>query len=69
MAVGKEQSKPEDEILQGNALIRGNLGVDPDSLTYEQWAIMYNQARWLEMERLKNTAEMLAAMFGAKNGG
>jgi hypothetical protein len=68
VSVGKEQTKPEDELLQGGALIRSNLGINPNTLTYQEWAVAYSQARWLEMERLKNMAEMLAAMFGAKNG-
>jgi hypothetical protein len=50
--------------MKGNALIRGNLGVDPEGLNGEQWAQRFAEALWLEQWRLKNQAELLAAMFG-----
>ena len=49
-----------------NALIRANLGLDPATLTTEEYAMAYSQAIWLEEFRLRNQAELLAAMFGGK---
>ena len=34
--------------------------------TYEEWAELYAQALWLERWRLRNQAEMLAALFGER---
>ncbi|MDD4141590.1 MAG: hypothetical protein PHR20_02190 [Bacteroidales bacterium] len=49
-----------------NALIRSNLGVNPDTLSPLEYAEAYNEAIWLEGFRLRNQAELLAAMFGGK---
>ena len=48
---------------KGCALIRANLGIDPTAGDYEDWAVNYAQALWLEKWRLKNLNEMLAKMF------
>ena len=49
-----------------NALIRANLHIDPSELNEVEYAEAYAEAIWLEQFRLKNQAELLAAMFGAK---
>jgi hypothetical protein len=51
---------------KGCALIRANLGIDPERCSYEEWAANYAQALWLEQWRLKNEAGMIAALFGGK---
>ena len=51
-----------------NALIRSNLGANPDLMNEREFAEAYCQAIWLEEFRLLNQAEMLAAMFGGKKG-
>lgn len=58
---------PEDELLKGEALIRANFHIDPDTLSPSSWAKLYAEAIWLETWRLKNTAELLARMFGTDN--
>ncbi len=59
---------PDDDktggFEKGCALIRANLGIDPERCGYEEWAASYAQALWLERWRLRNTAEMIAALFG-----
>jgi hypothetical protein len=63
----KNEAVPiEDELMQGEALIRANFGINPSKLNEEQWAKLYSQAAWIEVERLKHTAELLAALFGEK---
>ncbi len=54
--------------MQGNALIRANFGIAPETLTIEKWAQLFAEATWIENERLKNIAELLAAMWGGKTG-
>lgn len=56
-------SDNEDGFEKGCALIRTNLGIDPTIGDYEDWAVNYAQALWLEKWRLKNLNEMLAKMF------
>ena len=52
---------------KGCALIRANLHADAmQAATYEEWAELYAQALWLERWRLRNQAEMLAALFGER---
>jgi hypothetical protein len=51
-------------LLKGNALIRANFGTDPQELSGERWAQLFAEALWIEQWRLKNQAELLAAMFG-----
>ena len=55
-----------DGFEKGCALIRANLGVDPTQGTYDDWAANYAQALWLEKWRMRNKAEMMAALFGGK---
>jgi hypothetical protein len=50
--------------MRMNALIRSNLGLDTAELSTEEFAEAYCQAIWLEEFRLRNHAELLAAMFG-----
>lgn len=52
--------------MRMNALIRSNIGVDPCGLTPMEYSEAFAQAIWLEKFRLRNTAEMLVAMFGGK---
>lgn len=59
-------SDGKDGFEKGCALIRSNLGIDPTAGTYEDWAANYAQALWLEKWRLRNKAEMIAALFGEK---
>lgn len=59
----------EDELMKMNAIIRSNLGIDPNALTMTEYAQAYNEAVWLESFRLHNQAELLAAMFGGKKKG
>lgn len=54
--------------MQGDALIRANFGVDPGRLPPERWARLFGQAVWLENERLRNLAELLAQLHGAGEG-
>lgn len=61
-------SDNEDGFEKGCALIRANLGIDPTAGEYEDWAINYAQALWLEKWRLKNLNEMLAKMFSPEKG-
>ena len=53
---------------KGCALIRANLGIDPTKDSYEDWAANYAEALWLETWRMKNQAEMIAALFGGGRG-
>ena len=54
-----------DTLAKGCALIRSNLHVDIDQVhTEEEWAELYAQALWLERWRIKNLAELIAALFG-----
>lgn len=55
--------------MKMNALIRSNLGLNPNTLTPSEYAQAYNEAIWLESFRLKNKAELLATMFGGKKKG
>jgi hypothetical protein len=48
-------------------LIRANFGVDTGSLGDLEFAKLYNEALWIESYRLRNLADLLAAMFGAKH--
>jgi hypothetical protein len=59
-----EETDPADELMQGNALIRANFGVNPDGLENEKWAQLFCEAVWLESERLKNFAQLMAKMWG-----
>lgn len=54
--------------MKMSALIRANLGLNPTELSTEEFAEAYCQAIWLEEFRLRNHAELLAAMFGGKKG-
>jgi hypothetical protein len=51
------------EIAKGCALIRANFHVDPDTLDDSQWAMLFQQAVWVENFRLENTARVLAKLF------
>lgn len=53
------------EIAKGCALIRANFGIDPGALTETEWAMLFNQAVWLERSRLINQAKILARLFSA----
>jgi hypothetical protein len=59
-------SKPEDELLKGDALIRANFGVNPTELDDETWARLFAEAIWIEQFRLKNQAQLLSALWGGK---
>ena len=52
--------------MKMNALIRSNLGINPNELSIMEYAEAYNQAIWLEGFRLQNQAELIATMFGRK---
>lgn len=51
--------------MQGDALIRANFHVEPGRLSEDKWARLFAEAVWLENERLKNLAELLAAMWNS----
>lgn len=53
-----------DGFEKGCALIRSNLGIDPTTDGYDEWAAHYAQALWLERFRNRNLAEMISGMFG-----
>ena len=52
--------------MKMSALIRSNLGLDPSGLATKEYAEAYCQAIWLEEFRMRNLAELIAAMFGGK---
>ena len=54
--------------MRMSALIRSNLGTDPSRMSEKEYAEASCQTVWLEQFRLRNQAEMLAAMFGGKKG-
>lgn len=64
---GDESAGPGDpdpgEIAKGCALIRASFNVDPASLTNEEWAMLFQQAVWLEGFRLANMAKVLGKLF------
>lgn len=45
----------EQTITKGCALIRANFHIDPGTLTYDEWAGLYEQAVWLERTRLSRS--------------
>lgn len=51
------------EVAKGCALIRANFGIDPAALSDENWAMLFQQAVWLENFRLENMARILAQLF------
>ena len=51
------------EIAKGCALIRANFHTDPETLDDEKWALLFQQAVWIENYRLENTARILAKLF------
>ena len=54
--------------MRMGALIKANLGENPEKIDNLHFAQAYCQAVWLEQFRLRNQAELLAAMFGGKKG-
>ncbi len=48
-------------------MIRANFHVDPGALVDEEWAMLFNQAVWIERTRLINQAKMLARLFSAQS--
>lgn len=52
--------------MKMSALIRGNLHTEVEGMTPREFAEAYAQSVWLEQFRLRNMAELLSAMFGAK---
>ena len=56
----------EDGFEKGCALIRANLGIDPTAGSYDDWAVHYVEALWIEKWRLRNRAEMIATLFRGK---
>ncbi len=51
------------EIAKGCALIRANFNTDPETLDDNQWAMLFQQAIWIENFRLENMAKILAKLF------
>lgn len=51
---------------KGCALIQANLGIDPTTGTYEDWAENYAKAIWLERWRDKKKGELPARLFGGE---
>lgn len=63
---------PEDDgkdgFRKGCALIRANLGTDPEACSPEEWAARYAEALWIEQFRNRNLAGLLAGLFGGTGG-
>ena len=61
----RDSSDIEDEqtITKGCALIRANFHIDPGTLTYDEWAGLYEQAVWLERTRLLALGKLLEKLF------
>ena len=53
----------EQTITKGCALIRANFHIDPGTLTYDEWAGLYEQAVWLERTRLLALGKLLEKLF------
>lgn len=51
------------EIAKGCALIRANFRIDPATLSDEEWAMLFQQAVWVESFRLGNIAKILSKLF------
>ena len=51
------------EIAKGCALIRANFSIDPNTLTDEEWAMLFQQAVWIENFRLEGLAKVLGRLF------
>lgn len=49
--------------MKGDALIRANFHLEPETLQLSRWNTLYAQAIWLERWRLENQAELLQAMM------
>lgn len=45
-----------------------NFGTDGSQGNYEEWAMLYAQAIWLERWRLRNQAEMILGLFSQQGG-
>lgn len=56
----------EDELLKGEALILANFGLSTQGMSPDTYARLLAQAMWLESWRLRNQAQMIAQLFGAK---
>lgn len=67
MSDGAEDNDP-GEIAKGCALIRANFGVEPEGLCDEEWAMLFQQAVWLEGFRLENMARVLGKLFAPAEG-
>jgi hypothetical protein len=52
------------EWRKGNALIRSQLGLNPEKLQEEEWAQYYNEALWLKEMDAKIQAELMKKIFG-----
>lgn len=57
----------EQEIAKGCALIRANFHVAPENLSMDEWAMLFQQACWLENERLSNLAKILSKLLAPAN--
>lgn len=57
-----EENDP-GEIAKGCALIRANFHMEPETLDDEKWALLFQQAVWIENFRLENMARILAKLF------
>lgn len=57
-----EENDP-GEIAKGCALIRANFHINPEELDDEKWAMLFQQAVWIESYRLENMAKILAKLF------
>jgi hypothetical protein len=44
-------------------LIRANFIIDPATLDDEEWAMLFQQAVWVESFRLGNIAKILSKLF------
>lgn len=44
-------------------MIRANFSIDPNTLTDEEWAMLFQQAVWVENFRLEGLAKVLGRLF------
>lgn len=56
-------SDEEGEIAKGCALIRAHFRIDPTELDDDTWAMLFQEAVWLERTRLTNLARILGRLF------
>jgi hypothetical protein len=54
----------EEFVAKGCALIRAQLGINPDELDEEEWSERFGEALWLERRQIRMLAELLGRVLG-----